>query len=169
MTKLNEITGRKFVEEILNGRTYFTEIELEPNFNLNLFIYENQKKYSEIHRYLNRLNVEQKGLCILTSRIIGLNISNFELNYFAGNGTDFKGSNFSYSRLNEAHFYNAKLKQVDFKKAVLHYATFNGADLRGAKNLEEAIGLETSKYKRIIVTSKEERIIRKHLFDVRKN
>lgn len=169
MRKLKEMSGKKFIEEILNGRTYFDEIELEPNFSLNLLIDGNQKKYSGIYRHLNGLALKQKGLCIVESRIIGLHISGLDLNYFVGNRTNFKGSNFSYSHLNKSHFHNADLRQVDFKGVILHYARFDRADLRGAKNLEEAIGLGTCKYERIIITPEEERIIKKHLFDVRKH
>lgn len=172
MKKLKEITEKQFIDEILNGRRFFEYVKIEPGSNFSTYA-ENPEIISFFNRnepfkfnysdfsHIKTEGLNLQGLKSYETKFIETDFSNTWLNWAYFFSVDFTRANFKKAELRQAELVAVNLRQADLEDTKLWFAKLHNADLRGVKNLEKAIGLETISYNDISATEKEKKIIMK--------
>lgn len=178
MVKLKEISGKKFMEEILDGRRRFEYVEIEPGSDfskyagapeiLNLFDRSDQSKNPFVLNYSKFSHIKTEGLnlqCLnaYQTEFIETDFSNTYLNWANLLSSDFTGANLRKAELIQAELYDVNLRRANLERTNLNCAKLYGIDLREVKNLDKAIWLEAAVYRNVKVTRAEKRIIMKRL------
>lgn len=182
-TKLKQMKGEEFVKKILESETDFTKIELEKNFNLNGYD-GSHERFKEIQDYFKN----KKSLKDIQESSLILNFSDFSyikardlfLPYLNAEGTnftgaDFMGAHFLYIDFRDANLTGADLGFArlwggDFERAIFIDTNLWGADLwlanlKYAKNLEDAKNLDSAHFLHTKVTELERIIIERALLN----
>ncbi len=188
------VQGEEFITKLLNGERDFSNIRLEPYFNLSGNDY-----FENLQEYLKQSNLKETPVILEHADLKGLDADGLHLPYLKANEANFKHvsmmeTNLKNSQFNKADFRYAKLpqtnmeganlqeadlRQVDLNlarlnKTVLTGANFTGANLlftnmhraniKGIVNLEQARAVDTVNFQFVALTKKEKAIIRRELW-----
>jgi len=129
-TQLTQISGKEFVEKILQDERDFSGIRLEPNFNLSGY-----EGFAEMQAYLKKQELSENPVIIDHSEFYHINAKGLYLPFVRGTGANLRGAflqgaSLQGAYLAEASLQNAYLPRADLWKAVLHGAFLQGANLQ---------------------------------------
>jgi len=186
--------GQEFVAKVLSGEREFSNLELEPDFDLS-----GHEAFNELQRYLQETNLEEIPLTVehsifrrwdadgLYLPFLKANYANFKHGAFMAatfeNG-QFQNADFRYARLAQISMKNSNLENADLRQADLYLSSLaktrlTGADLsgvslqftnlqaaniKGIKNLALARFVETANFQFAQLTETEKGIIRNELW-----
>jgi len=188
------LRGEEFITKLLNGERDFSNIRLEPYFNLS-----GSDSFGILEEYLKKAQFEGSPVILDDADLRGLDADGLHLPYLQANRASFKqatmmeanlrsarfcNADFRYARLPQAVLDGADLQHADFRQADLNLARLSGAiltgadfagtnllftdlraaSIRGIMNLEQARSVNTANFQFVSLGEKEKAIIRRELW-----
>jgi len=189
-----QMPGVEFMRKLLDGERDFSEVRLEPYFNLS-----GHEIFQTVQNYLNNADLEGTPVILDGADLRGLDGDGLHLPFLKAVGASFKQAtlmeadlqssefrraDFRYARLPQTDMRACDLQDADMRHADLNLAFLNNsvlsganvagtnllftnmqaANIKGIVNLAQARSVETVNVQFVSISEKEKAIIRTELW-----